>query len=79
MKFIRSTGGYIKWDHKRNYDILDKPKTKPVTDYIQNCQRKWKEHMNRMNTGRIQKQILSYQTRGQRSFERPMKRFEEYV
>jgi len=24
-------------------------------DYIQNCQRKWKEHVNRINTGRIKK------------------------
>jgi len=34
---------------------IDKLKIKPVIDYIQNYQRIWKEHVNRMNTGRIQK------------------------
>jgi hypothetical protein len=28
---------------------------KPALDYIENYQRKWKEHMNRMNTGKCQK------------------------
>jgi hypothetical protein len=53
MKCMRRTGGYNKWDHKRNEVISDKPKIKQVLDYIQNDQRKWKKHMNRMNTGRI--------------------------
>jgi hypothetical protein len=35
--------------------------------------------MNRMNTGRIPKQILRQQTKGQRSMERPMKRWEENI
>jgi len=47
------TASYIKWDHERNEDILDKLEIKLVTDYIQNYQRKWKEHMNRTNIGRI--------------------------
>jgi hypothetical protein len=48
---------YTKWDHKRNEDIFDKLKVKPVIGYIQTYQRKWKEHVNRMNTERILKQI----------------------
>jgi hypothetical protein len=43
---------------KRNYEILDKIKIKPKIDYIQNYQSKWKEHEKRMNTGKIQKQVL---------------------
>jgi hypothetical protein len=58
MKFTGRTVGYTNWDHKRNESILDKLKTKPLIDYFQNYQRKWKEHMNRMNRGRIPKQIL---------------------
>jgi len=53
--------GYTKWNHKRNEDILHKLKIKPVIDHIQNYQMKWKESMNRMNTGRITKEILCYQ------------------
>jgi hypothetical protein len=44
MKFQQRTGNYTKWDHKRNEDILDKLKIKPVIDYIHNYQREWKEH-----------------------------------
>jgi len=42
-------------------------KIKPVIYYIQNYQRKWKEHVNIINTGRIPKQILCYGARGWRS------------
>jgi hypothetical protein len=57
MKFMRGTAraGYTKWDHKRNEDILDEIKVKPVTYFIENYQRKWKEHVNKMNTRRVPK------------------------
>jgi hypothetical protein len=45
MKFICRIACYTKWDQKRNEDILDELKMKPMIDYIQNYQRKWKEHM----------------------------------
>jgi len=47
---------------------------KSVKNYIQYYQMKWKEHMYRMNIGRIPKQILHYHLRGQRSDRHPMKR-----
>jgi len=77
MKFMQRTACYTKWDHRRNEDTTGKLKIKPVIDYIHNYQRKWKEHMNRMNTGRIPWQILCYQPRGQKSVGHPMKRWEE--
>jgi hypothetical protein len=55
---MRRTAGYTKWAHKRNKDILDKLKIQPMLDYLQNYQMKWKEHVNKINTGRIQKQVL---------------------
>jgi len=63
---MQRTAGYTKLDYKINEDILEKLKIKLVIDYVQNYKRKWKEHANRMNTGRIPKQILCYQPRGQR-------------
>jgi hypothetical protein len=36
-----------------NEDILDKLKIIPVMDYIQDYQRKWKEHLKRKNTEKI--------------------------
>jgi hypothetical protein len=38
---------------QRSVDSLDKQKIKPVIDYILNYQWKWKEHVNRINTGKI--------------------------
>jgi hypothetical protein len=38
MKFTQRTTGYMKWDHKRDEDIITELKIKPVTDYIQNYQ-----------------------------------------
>jgi hypothetical protein len=64
MKSMWRTVGYTKWDHKINQNILDKLKIKPMTDYIQHYQRKWKENTNKMNMGKIPKQILQYQPRG---------------
>jgi hypothetical protein len=44
-----------------------------MIDYIQNHQGKWKEHVKRINAGRIAKQILRNQPKGQRPFGRPVK------
>jgi len=41
MKIIRRRASYIKWDRKRNEDVLDKPRIKPLRDYIKICQGKW--------------------------------------
>jgi len=60
MKLMRRTAGYTKWDHKIYEDILNEHKIKPAVDYIQNYQIMWNEHLNRMNTGRIPKQISRY-------------------
>jgi len=60
MIFMRRTAAYTKWDHKTNEDTLDKLQVKPMIQYIQNYRRKWKERVNRMNTGWIPKQILNY-------------------
>jgi hypothetical protein len=41
--------------------MLDELKIKPVIVFIQIYHRKWKEHVKRMNTGRIPKQILQFE------------------
>jgi len=35
-----------------------------MIEYVSNYQRKWSEHVNRMNAGRIRKQILCCEPRG---------------
>jgi len=76
MKFTWRTAGCTEWDHERSENTLDKLKIKSEIGYILNYQRKWQEHMNRMNTGRIPKQILCYKLR-ERLIRHPMKRWED--
>jgi hypothetical protein len=71
---MQRTASYTKGDHKGNEDILDKLKIKSAIDYVQNFQSKCEEEVNRMNTGKIPKQILHYQPREQSSVRCPMKR-----
>jgi len=56
MKYAKNSelyqmGSQNKWTH-----LGDKLKIKPMINYIQNYQPKWKEHMNTVNTERISKQ-----------------------
>jgi hypothetical protein len=74
MKFIRRMAGYMKWDHKRNEDILTELKIEPMIDYIKHYQESWRSHVNTMNAGRFPKAILRYRPTGKRSVGRPMKR-----
>jgi hypothetical protein len=71
MRYLRRTAGYARWDHKRKEDIL--------TELIYQCRKNWKEHVDRMSSGRIPKTILKYQLKGKRNLERPLKRWKDSV
>jgi hypothetical protein len=49
MKLTGRTAGIPNGISKK-VRMLDKLKIKPVTDYIQNDKRKWKEHVKEMDT-----------------------------
>jgi hypothetical protein len=67
MKFMRRTAGYIsniyrtagyiKWDLKRNKEVLKELKVEPILDYICRYQNNWPEHVNRMSRTRVPKAI----------------------
>jgi hypothetical protein len=66
MRFIR-TLGFTLFDHKRNEDIMDKQlKITPITDFVTQYRKNWKEHAHRMTPDRIPKMILKYQPKGKR-------------
>jgi len=69
VKLIQRTVGYSEWDPTRSEDTIDRVKIKQMVDCIQNYLRKWKEHMNRMNTRRIRKILCST---GWKSIKYPM-------
>jgi hypothetical protein len=47
IKFMRRTGGYTKWDLKRNEEVLNELKVEPILDYICRYQNNWRD----MSTG----------------------------
>jgi len=58
LKFMRRTAGYMKWDYKKNEDILMELKTESITEYIKYYQVNWRSRMNRIDAGRFPKAVL---------------------
>jgi len=48
MKHMRKTAGYTWTYHKRNTDIAKELNLTPVSYKIQDCRRKWMQHVNGM-------------------------------
>lgn len=57
MKFVRRTASYMKCGHKTNEDILTALKTMAATDGIKRYQEILRNHVSRMNVGRLPKAI----------------------
>jgi hypothetical protein len=79
MRFLRRTEGYIRWDHKRNEDILTELQISQITEFICQYRKNWKEHVNRMSSDRIPKMILKCQPKGKRNLGKPLKRWKDSV
>jgi hypothetical protein len=75
MKFMKKTSGLTLWDHKRNEGILKNLKVEPISKFIQNLRANWKEHIERMDSSRIPKNLLNYRPHWKRSLGRPLKRW----
>jgi hypothetical protein len=60
MKFMRRTAGYSLLDNMRNKHILDKMKVTSVTEYVNNYKQNWLQHVKRMDTACIPKQMFRY-------------------
>jgi hypothetical protein len=57
MRFLRTTAGYTRWDHKRNEDILTELQMSQITEFIYQYRKNWKEHVDRMSSDRIKKRF----------------------
>jgi hypothetical protein len=67
MRFLRRTAGYICSDHKRNEDILTELQISPITEFMYQYRKNWKEHVDRMSYDRIPKMIVKYQPKRKRN------------
>jgi hypothetical protein len=77
MKFLRHLLGIIKLDKEKNQCIGEKLGVENIVKEIKQCQQKWLQHVQRMDTNRIPKQALQYRPKGQRNVGGPKKRWKD--
>jgi len=73
MKFFR-TAGYTPFDDRRNEEILQELKVKPVDEKLNRYKSNSLRHVTRINYNRMPKIMLNCRPDGHRRFGRPFKR-----
>jgi hypothetical protein len=74
MRFLRPLLGYTKLDRRRNVDVREKLEVQSTVEEIQSYQKKWKDHIERMQDERLLKLSFKYKSLGKRNKGRPKKR-----
>ena len=75
MKFLRHLLGITKLDKGKNQCIREEMGAQNTVKEIKPYQKKWLQHVQRMDTNRIPKQALQYKPKGRRNTGRPRKRW----
>jgi hypothetical protein len=78
-KFLRHLLGITKLDKEKNKRIREKTGAQNIVKEIKQYQKKWLQHVQRMETNRIPKQALQYRPQGQRNIGRPRKRWRDQL
>ena len=79
MKFLRHLLGITKLDKEKNPYIREKTGAQNIVEEIKQYQKKWLQHVQRMDTNRIPKQPLRYGPKGRRNIGRPRKRWRDQL
>jgi hypothetical protein len=79
MKFLRLLLGTTKLDKEKNKCVREKMGAQNILKEIKEYQKKWLQHVQRMDTNRIPKQALQYKPKGRRNIERPRKRWRDQL
>ena len=79
MKFLRHLLGITKLDKEKNQCIRQKTGAQNTVQEINQYQKKWLQHVQRMDTNRLPKQALQYKPKGRRNIGRPRKRWREQL
>jgi hypothetical protein len=77
IRLLRPLLGYTKLDRQRNVDIRERLRAQSTVEEIETYQRKWKEHVERMQDERTPKLPLKYQPVGKRNRGHPKKRWKD--
>jgi hypothetical protein len=65
MKFFRHLIGITKLDKEKNQCIREKIGAQNIVEEINQYQKKWLQHVQRMDTNTMPKQALRYKPKGQ--------------
>ena len=79
MKFLRHLLGITKLDQEKNQCIRGKTGAQNIVKEIKQCQKKWLQHVQRMDTNRLTKQALQYKPKGRKNIGRPKKRWRDQL
>ena len=75
MKILRHLLGIAKLDKEKNQCIRQKTGAQDIVKEIKQYQKKWPQHVQKMDTNRLTKQALQYKPKGRRNTGRPRKRW----
>ena len=79
MKFLKHLLGIIKVDKKKNQTVREKLGVHNRVKEIKQCQQKWLQHVQTMDTNRIPKQALQYKPKGRRNIAQSRKRWKDQL
>jgi len=80
MKFLRHFLKITKLVEEKNQRIRQKKTgTQNIVKEIKRYQKKWIQHVQRMDTNRLPKQALQYKPKGRRNIGRPRKRWRDQL
>jgi len=73
MRFLRSVKGYTRLDKMRSEVIRKELEISGIRDVRVKCKQNWINHLERMDSIRLTKHVLSYKPRRRRDRGRPRK------
>ena len=79
MEFLRHLLGITKLDKEKNQCIRGKTGAQSIVKEIKQYQKKWLQHVQRMDANRLQEQALQYRPKGRRITGRPRKRWRDQL
>jgi predicted deacetylase len=79
MTFLRHLVGITKLDKEKNQCIRKKTGAQNMVQEIKQYQKKWLQHVERMDTNRIPRQALRYRPEGRRNVGRPKKKWRDQL
>ena len=68
----------INTNQEKNQFIREKTGAQNIVKEIKQYQKKWPQHVQKMDTNRIPRQALQYKSKGRRNVGRPRKRWRDH-